>query len=282
MRTFPDCIPCLERHARELAAEHLPEGARGPFIKAVLRSIDAFDMNNPPPVFALLMYDMLRDMAGIYDPYAENKRLFNRKALDLYPRLKDIITGSSDPLDTGLRLAVAGNIIDFGTDAGHGIPIEETIARALHSRFAFDDRQLLFSRLQNAKTVLYIADNAGEIVFDRLFIEAIGPERVICAVRSAPIINDATIQDAEEAGLTDICRVMESGSRASGTLLDLCSPEFRSLFSSADLVISKGQGNFETLEGSGREIFHLLMVKCPVIAREIGAAMGSFIALMRQ
>jgi len=180
-------------------------------------------------------------------------------------------------------MAVAGNIIDFGLGA-HGceeIAVEDTIMNALDSPFAVNDIPELIERLGDAEHILYVADNAGEIVLDRIFIEHIGPDRVTCAVRSAPVINDATLTDAAQAGLDRLCRVIPSGSEAPGTPLSLCSEEFLECFAAADLVISKGQGNFETLDAPGREVFHLFMVKCPVVSQEVDVPMGSFMAMKR-
>ncbi len=269
------------KHAGELASENLPAHTRNAFISDIRDRIGRFDFDNPPPLFALEMYGVLKIMAGTDDPYAEHKALYNRKALALYPRFKEMVSGSADPLDAALRIAVAGNIIDFGIHDANDIRIEETVQASLGAVFFHDDTKELKERLKSLNSVLYIADNAGEIVMDKLFIEQIGPGRVTCAVRSAPIINDATKLDAEQAGLDSICTVIASGSKASGTPLGLCSDEFRSIFASADVVIAKGQGNFETLAPTGRDVFHLMMVKCPVISRETGAPLGSFLAMKK-
>ena len=122
-----------------------------------------------------------------------------------------------------------------------------------------------------------LADNAGEIVFDRLLIEQLPIDRVTVAVRGYPVINDATLDDAETAGLTDIVDVISNGSDAPGTLLDDCSEAFRSRFEEADLIIAKGQGNYETLAQSPRPIFFLLRVKCPVVARDLDYPVGSMV-----
>ena len=186
---------------------------------------------------------------------------------------------SDDPFETALRIAVAGNIIDFGVHTNDSIQIRATIEKALEAQFAIDHIRELKDRLCHASLVLYLADNAGEIVFDRLFVEQIGAGRVVCAVRHAPIINDATLDDAEQAGLCDVCRVISSGCTAPGTLIRECSDEFKTLFSSADIVISKGQGNFETLNHTDRDIFFLFMVKCQVISREVSVPVGGFVVM---
>ncbi|MCD6571516.1 MAG: DUF89 family protein [Deltaproteobacteria bacterium] len=279
MRTYFECVGCLVKQAIEIAQTNLKEDTREGFIREVLRQLSTFDYSNPPPIMALEMYGKIRQMAKINDPYAQIKRFYNNKALSLYPELKNLVKSSDDPLDTAMRIAVAGNIIDFGSGNKKDIAVEEVIQNALNAPFTIDDRGWLKETLKDASSILYLGDNAGEIGFDKIFIEELDPSRVTFATRDEPIINDATIKDAEEVGLTDICRVISSGSKAPGTPLGICTQEFRDLFYSSDLVISKGQGNFETLSAPPREVFFLLMIKCPVIAREIGAPVGSFIAM---
>jgi uncharacterized protein with ATP-grasp and redox domains len=128
-----------------------------------------------------------------------------------------------------------------------------------------------------AKDILYIADNAGEIVFDRLLIKQIGPEKITFVVKGGPIINDATIEDAQAAGLTDLMKVIDTGDDAPGTILEFCSEDFQHCFEAADLVIAKGQGNYETLSNIDKNIFFLVKAKCPVIARDLGCEVGETI-----
>ncbi|MCK5255186.1 MAG: DUF89 family protein, partial [Deltaproteobacteria bacterium] len=120
-------------------------------------------------------------------------------------------------------------------------------------------------------------DNAGEIVFDRLFIEQLPREKVTYVVRGEPIINDVTIEDAREVDMFELVDVIDNGSDAPGTILETCSHEFQKRFASSDLVIAKGQGNYETLSDINKRIFFLLQVKCPVIAKDIGFEVGSFV-----
>ena len=279
MKTYTECIACLVKQAVEIAKLHVPGESQDRFIRDVLKRISNMDYSEPPPVMASEMYYMIRDLTGINDPYDEIKRYYNEKALTMLVELEGIVAESEDPFKTALRIAVAGNIIDFGIGTKDNIQIRGTLEKALKAEFAIDRIEELRGKNADAGSVLYLADNAGEIVFDRLFIEQIGPYRVTCALRHAPIINDATLNDAEHAGLSKVCRVISSGCTAPGTLIQSCSQEFMDLFSSADVVVSKGQGNFETLNLSDREIFFLFMVKCPVISREVGVPVGSFIAL---
>jgi uncharacterized protein with ATP-grasp and redox domains len=202
----------------------------------------------------------------------------NRKALELYPWIESIVRGAVDPLDAALRIALAGNMIDCGRGSVDGLDMRKAVLRYLEADFALDDRARLFTELDGARSILYVLDNAGEIVFDRLLVERLGARRVVCAVRSGPIINDATYEDARLTGLTEVCEVIPSGSDASGTPIEACSARFREVFESSDIVIAKGQGNFETLFDEHRDVFHLFVAKCPVITDEIGAPQGGALA----
>ncbi len=125
--------------------------------------------------------------------------------------------------------------------------------------------------------MLIIGDNAGETIFDKVLIEELLNLEIIYAVRSGPIINDATIEDVELAGLNRQVRLISTGCDAPGVIRTECSQEFLKIFDEADIVISKGQGNYETLSEEEREIFFLLKVKCPVIAKHIGVDSGDYV-----
>ncbi|HDP24203.1 MAG TPA: DUF89 family protein [Deltaproteobacteria bacterium] len=279
MRTYPECVACLVRQAVDLTLNNVPEHEQHAVLKVLVTGIANADFSLPPPMVAMEMYELLRTCTGIEDPYAAAKNASTHKALGYASELSELIARSADPLDTAMRIAVAGNIIDFGINSPDPGRIHETVSKALHASFAIDYSPELKERLALGGNVLYLADNAGEIVFDRLLIQQIGPERVTCAVRDMPVINDATLSDATRSGLSQICRVITSGSRAPGTPRQMWTDEFRQHFQEADVVISKGQGNFETLSHIDRDVFFLFMVKCGVISREVGAPLHSFIAL---
>ena len=177
-----------------------------------------------------------------------------------------------------VRFAIAGNIIDFGVHSEiDDAVIRDTLDRAVEAHISDHSLCEFKSAVELAADILYLGDNAGEIVFDRLLIEQLPCEKVTYAVRGKPIINDATFVDAQFAGITELVEVIDNGSDAPGTLLDDCSQEFRARFEEADLILSKGQGNYESLsDGTGNIVF-LLMAKCPVIARDIGYDVGSFV-----
>jgi uncharacterized protein with ATP-grasp and redox domains len=220
---------------------------------------------------------LIRELTGDRDPYRAAKETTNRLALTLYPSIRDRIRAAADPLEMAVRMAIAGNIIDLAVD---GRFREDTLHTTL-DRAATEPLHghpgAFAGEVEAATSILYIADNAGEIVLDRVLIEMLGPERVTVVVRGEPILNDALLRDAAEASLDDIVEIVENGSDAPGTILEDCSNETRSRFFDADVVIAKGQGNYETLSQADRPVWFVLMAKCEVIARHLGCDSGALV-----
>ena len=275
MKTYLDCYPCFLRQA--LNAARLA-GADARRQKAVLdRVLDALrevGFSSTPPEIADQVHRIVRQAIDSQDPYRTAKADGTRQALALYPRVKALLAQADDPLEMAVRLSIAGNIIDLATDRQYDLLDE--VRRVLAQPFAVDDGAAFRDALSRAGQTLYLADNAGETVFDLLLIETLNAP-VLYAVKSGPILNDATRDDALAAGIDRVADIVVTGSDAPGTILDRCSEEFRGLYDTADLVIAKGQANYETLSDEGPKLFFLLQVKCPVIARETGASVGSII-----
>lgn len=166
-----------------------------------------------------------------------------------------------------VRVAIAGNIIDLGVSDSYDI--HATLSRVLTQPFAINDLSLLRKALSESSAVLFLADNAGETVFDRVLIEELNIP-VTYVVKAAPIINDATYEDAEAAGITQVAELIDNGSQAPGTILEQCSESFIQRFEQADLILAKGQANYESLSENSAPTFFLLQVKCNVIARDLG------------
>jgi len=279
MRIFLDCIPCFVRQALDSARlvtddEQIHEKV----IREVLRLAADLDMSQSPPVIGQQIHRLIRKLIGNTDPYRELKQRFNRLALELCAELEERVGTSEDPMETAVRLAIAGNIIDLGVKTSiKESDVERIIRDCLTADF--DSRQVEEFRnaVSRAEKILYLADNAGEIVFDRLLIEQLPAEKVTVVVKGSPVINDATMEDAEFAGLTEMLEVIDNGSDAPGTILESCSKAFRNHFAESDLVIAKGQGNYETLSDVNKSIFFILKAKCPVIARDLGCEVGEMI-----
>ena len=278
MKTFFDCIPCFIRQA--LDAVRLvtdDEAVHERVLRGVLRTASAMDLSQSPPVMGQHIHRLIRKLTGEADPYREMKDRFNRLALQMYPKLKARVDCSANPIGTAIRLAIAGNLIDMGVnvhlDESH---VRDAIEHALGSPFDGDVEEFS-DAVSGAGDILYLADNAGEIVFDRLLIEQMPMEKVTVVVKGFPVINDATMIDAEAAGLTERVEVIDNGSDAPGTILYGCSDPFLRRFNKADLIIAKGQGNYETLSEAEKDIFFMLKAKCPVIARDLGCEVDSLV-----
>ena len=279
MRTYHDCIPCFVRQALDAARRVTDdEQVHEKLVRETLKLASTMPFDKPPPWMGQQIHRMLREAIGQQDPYRVAKRGANGFALRLLPELRGVIGAAEDPFEAAVRMAIAGNVVDLGVKSELStMEIQYALEAAMKVTLEGDAVDHLNDRAEAAERILYLADNAGEIVFDRLLIELLPIDRVTLVVKGAPIINDATREDAETAGLTELVDVIDNGSDAPGTILEDCSPAFGRCFDEADLIISKGQGNYETLSGVDKEIFFLLKVKCPVIARDLGYPVGRLV-----
>ncbi len=276
MMTTLDCVPCFVRQALE-AARTVSDNPviHEQILREVLHMIACADLEQPPPVLAQRLHQRLRELTGNPDPYRAAKERFNCLALDLLPELAARIKKASDPFELAVRLAAAGNIIDLAAKTGLADgDVKLELEMALNDPIA-GDLDSFRAAIWTADGILYLADNTCEIVFDRLLIEQFPARRVTVAVRGAPVINDATRADAIVAGLDQVAEVVDNGSDVPGTVLEDCSPEFRARFEHADVIVAKGQGNFETLSSTEANIFFLLKIKCPVVAAQTGLQLGT-------
>ena len=278
MNTFLDCIPCLIRQS--LAAVRLvtpDERIHERMLREVLQAASRMDLCQPPAAMSQVVHRRIRELCQNGDPYRLSKARFNRLALELLPTFRRRVEEAADPWNAAVRLAIAGNVMDLAVKGGlTEAQIRDSIDQSLHESLDGNTAEFAAS-VREAQRILYLADNAGEIVFDRLLIERMPREKVTVAVRGTPVINDATREDAEQAGLTELVRVIDNGSDAPGTLLRDCSEAFQRHFADADLIVAKGQGNYETLRGVSSQIYFLLRVKCPVIARDTGSPVGRMV-----
>jgi uncharacterized protein with ATP-grasp and redox domains len=277
MRVHLDCFPCFLRQSIiALRLGTKDELLRERILKSILPEIQIADISRPPAYATTFIHRKIRQLLG-KDPFEELKSEYNRIALGLYPSLKTMVWKSQDPLWTATRLAIAGNVIDFGIFTS--VDVEGAIDKALNNPLAVDEFEIFKKAIFDADTIVYLADNAGEIVFDRLLIETLISfgKSVTVVVKGAPVINDSTLKDALESGLTRICQVIDNGSDAVGTILVWTSSAFQDTFNNAQLVISKGQGNFETLIGIQKNIFFLFQSKCNVVSKELGLSRGSML-----
>ena len=290
MKTYIDCIPCFFKQAIEAARlAGASSGTQRKILNKIASSIPRISYRATPPEMGGFIYGTVCRFTKKKDPFRRIKEKSNRLALGIYPALKNKVAHSRDRLLTAVELAIAGNIIDYGIK--NTLNVDEEIKRILNAeeKAIKKERARLFNYpkfrrlLKTAKTVLYIGDNTGEIVFDRILIEEIkniyADKRIVFGVRGGPIINDALEEDARKCGIDKIAEIVSSGLGIPGTKLESCSGEFKKIFRQADMVISKGQGNFESLSDNRKKICYLFMAKCPVVAKDVKCSLGDIILL---
>jgi uncharacterized protein with ATP-grasp and redox domains len=275
LRTYFDCYPCFidqALRAGRLATDDEQKIKR--LLDEVGMMLKDIRLESTPPETARLIYQKVKKITGKSDPYRKIKKENTVKALTLYPSLRRRVEASNDRLLAAIRLAIAGNVMDFG--ANKDFDIEAEINEVFQRNFAIFDCAEFRDYLDKTKDVLFIADNAGECVFDRLLIEEM-KKPVTYVVRGAPVVNDATYEDAVQAGVHKTALIMSSGTDAPGTILATCSREFKRIYDRSSFIISKGQGNYEALCGEKRPIFFFLKAKCGVIAKDVGVNEGDIV-----
>ncbi len=280
MKAKVDCIPCVQRQIIKAARfSNIKEEEIEEILREIMEALLKINWHTTPPEIAHVAHRILREYIG-GDPYKEVKKESNDLAMKIYPEVKRIVEESDDPLRTAIRVAIAGNIIDFG--AMLDFDLEKTIKEVLNKKFAYDDYPLFVKKLESAEKILYFFDNAGEIVFDKLLIEEIKKKRdakITAVVKAGPIINDATEDDLKYVSLdslVDEVRYLSNGEKG----YERNSEEVGRWIDEHDLVISKGQGNYEGLS-EWRGIFYMLMIKCSVIAEDLNGKIGDIVLLYK-
>ena len=279
MKTYFDCIPCIIRQTLDaIRLINDDEKIHEQILREVLCLASEMDLSESPPVMAQKIHRVIRQLAETDDPYKLLKQRFNEFALNIFPKFQDLVSTSVNPFEAAVRLAIAGNIIDLGVKCSLALSeAEKIIEQAMIEPFDMSDLKAFQDATDRAEDILYLADNAGEIVFDKPLLEQVGPSKITFVVKGAPVINDATFNDAEKTGITKLVEVIDNGDDAPGTILESCSEEFQQRFEEADLIIAKGQGNYETLSDIDKNIFFILRAKCPVIAGHLGCPVGTLV-----
>lgn len=271
------CFYCFVRAFEKLLVkENISNEAKQCFTNDMINLYQNSRNSFSGPLFSRELHTILRGYTSNPDPYRIEKKENNDQALNMASDLEEIINLSNDPFNVALKLSIAGNIIDFA--ANDNFNLKTTIDKALRTELAIDHSIRLKHKLQTSDSVLYLGDNAGEIVFDKLFIRTINHRNLTYVVRGGPIINDATMEDAEYTGMNKVANVISNGFDAPSTVPSESSRQFQQYFSKADIIISKGQGNLEgLLPLNDKRIFFLLMVKCDVMAELLGVDKESFV-----
>lgn len=276
MNTNLDCIPCITSSFTKLIKSHLQSDVeQEDVMRKILNYLAEADYKQSPPVLGKDMHKIIREVLNNPDPYKEIKIKYNKMMMDQYSKFKSMIKAANDPFDMAMRLAIAGNVIDFGPK--DQLDFMDTIKRVIHSKLIIDDSSVLREELIKAKSLMYIGDNCGEIVFDKLFLEELNFPNVHYVVRESPVLNDITMEDAKIVGIDKLAKVITTGDNSPGAVWETTSDEFKKVFNNADIIISKGQGNLEGLLGVNQNIYFLLVIKCERVAKILKSPMGEYI-----
>lgn len=283
MKNTDECIPCYLGLILDILDElDLKEEQRKLIVARALSESNDILEGLPTPAAMKNVAAEINHLSGGKDPYKEFKEASTRAALQIYPRLEKIVDESEDSFARAVEFAVAGNSIDLvAMDVSDLSGIIEWMQKLSDSDFAINHIDRLEAELKEAATVLYIGDNAGETVFDRLVLKQIKAADLFYGVRGGPVLNDSTEEDARQAGIDAEATIISSGIPAPGILLDEVDRKFYDLFNEADVVIAKGQGNFESLHEIPRPVYNLFKAKCDLVARHVGCELNSFIAWRR-
>lgn len=276
-----ECIACIAGQSKRVCeAIHADEALSSTIVTYVENALKNADFTLSPPVIAAPLYEQMAVLANTRDLYEKQKQHASEQAKAYLPFLRETIEQSDDPFIAALKTAVVGNVIDLAAEVS--FDLHDAINSVFHTPFHHDDTQALRTQLAQAKSVLYIGDNAGEHIFDALTIQTLQnlyPEiDFTYMVRGNPIINDVTLLEAREAGIDQICSLVDSGVPTPGFVYNLATPEAQMLFDSSDLVIAKGMGNYECMTPLSRKnICFLLKVKCSVVAASLNQEIGNIV-----
>jgi uncharacterized protein with ATP-grasp and redox domains len=284
-----DCIPCIQRQALESLKRNTQDvKLQEKVLRKVVETLIKADWSSTPLELSNKVHKIVREKTGIQDPYEKIKKMYNDFALDLYPKIKEMVNKSSDSLNTAIRVAIAGNIIDFGAKSKGDFDVEKTIEDVLNKEFAIDDYRSFEEKIRKVRSLLYFLDNAGETVFDKLLIENILKFRektgidqdlkITLVVKGGPVINDATLKDAKYIGIDRVpnVRFEMTSNGDSNTGPKLNSKEVESWIKDHDITVAKGQANYEGLS-QFNDIFFLLIAKCRIIASDLGVKEGDIV-----
>jgi len=278
------CVECIINQSRRVTeAIKADDTLSKRMVDYVEASGENFDFTKSPPEVASTIYEQMAEMAGMDDLYAELKEHATQKAKTFLPELRIELQNSSNKLLTAIKIAVAGNVIDLAAEVT--FDLHEEMDKVFETNFAYDDFYKLQEALEGAKTLLYIGDNVGEHIFDYLCIETLQelyPRlKIYYMVRGNPIINDVTMVEAKQAGFDNLCHLVDSGVNTPGFSYERANAKSQALFGDADLVITKGMGNYECLSPSPRSnLCYLLKVKCNVVAHSLGQEVGDLVCKM--
>jgi len=280
-----ECFPCIIQQTVSYVRHFINDrNLQRAITNRVLHLLYETSLDITPPEIGKKVYRLIKNITRNEDPFQEIRQKDNQTILKMYQKLKNIIYNNGDPIKTAAKLAIAGNLIDYGANNGK-IHMDLISKKINQVDLAVNHLGGFLKDLNRIDHVLYLADNAGELVLDKLFIEMIrrfhtsNDFAITVVVRGKPVINDAIIDDAQYIGMDKVANVIDNGDDAPGTILKNCSTEMKKYYDEADLIISKGQGNYETLSDENKLIYFFLQAKCPIIANNIGVQVGDLVLM---
>jgi damage-control phosphatase, subfamily I len=271
-----DCIPCMLKQALEasrMVTDDIEQQDK--IIEEVLSVLLNYTTYRNSPDLAREIHQIIKNVTRVKDPYYKIKSRDLKAAKELYIFLSEFMKKKDGSIYWALKIAATGNNIDAAIH--QNIDVKKCVERELEKEFTICDLNIFENKLKTASNILIIGDNAGETVFDKILIENMPKIPVIYGVRSEPILNDTTKKEAYESGLGEVSTIVSTGCNAPGTILEDCSKEFMDIYNRADIIISKGQGNFEALSEKKGNLFFLLKAKCPMIADKLSVYLNNYV-----
>lgn len=274
MRMHDNCLPCVVNQVIKVA-NITGVNTKEELLREVFSYLSKMNYDTTTPEIIGEIFGMIKRHTNNPDPYKETRNYYNTMFLNLLPEFERKIEQAEDSYMLAIRYAIVGNIIDFN-------PIHNTLLEEVYDCFekmellelAIDDSHLLLKDIRNGETLLYLGDNCGEICLDKILLKKIkelNPNiKLLFGVRGKSVVNDSIAEDAYSVGIDEYAEVIDNGDGSLGTVLKRTSPSFKDVYKKADVVIAKGQANYECLSEENKNIYFLLMTKCDVIANDIG------------
>lgn len=288
MKSYPECIACLFNQTLQAQQTFtLSDGETREVMNTLGSSLRTFEEGISPPVIATVIQHELERLLDREDPYRDIKNESTNRILEHLDEVRHVIRSSSDPLRSAALLAIGGNAIDYGV-FGNAVDVEKVIRDALGTMESTEEatHSLAYEEykehLSRSSRLLYILDNAGEVVFDRLLIETMkqmySSLNITVAVRNRPILNDVTLSDAHFAGIDQVAdALVVSACDSAGAVIGQAGPAMQRAYQEADIIVAKGQGNYEAMSDEKGPVYFFLKVKCPAVSRETGEPVGTYL-----
>lgn len=272
IRLKPECITCLVKSRLNKYPDHISVEEKIDYMQNVMKEIANLPKHYSAPVAVRAISRIQKEMFGQAEDYREIKRYFNDLLMKKVPELVGNIKNAKDPLKLAIQYAMTGSYIDFGAfDRVDEKMLEDFFEKAKENPVNELEYESLKVDLKNAKRIVYLLDNCGEAVVDKLLISVLREQnpdaKITVIVRGSDVLNDATMEDAVQIGLHEVAEVIGNGTDIAGTCLDEISEEAREIIDLADVILAKGQGNFETLQNCGKNIYYIFMCKCEMFAK---------------